>query len=143
MNIKTDADLDVDTVFAGSVMFYENCGRKDWTLYSAFQAHERGQTLSLIHIYKRNPVSENDIPDIIERFHNKEKEVDRKRTEKSFFVPKQEIVDNDYDLSVNKYKKIEYVPVEYPPTAEIMNDIFELEAQIGKELRELKEMLEL
>lgn len=92
---------------------------------------------------KRNPVSENDIPDIIERFHNKEKEVDRKRTEKSFFVPKQEIVDNDYDLSVNKYKKIEYAPVEYPPTAEIMNDIFELEAQIGKELRELKEMLEL
>lgn len=91
---------------------------------------------------KRNPVSENDIPDIIERFHNKEKEVDRKRTEKSFFVPKQEIVDNDYDLSVNKYKKIEYVPVEYPPTEEIMNDIFELEAQIGKELRELKEMLE-
>lgn len=91
---------------------------------------------------KRNPVSENDIPDIIERFHNKEKEVDRKRTEKSFFVPKQEIVDNDYDLSINKYKKIEYVPVEYPPTEEIMNDIFELEAQIGKELRELKEMLE-
>lgn len=91
---------------------------------------------------KRNPVSENDIPDIIERFRNKEKEVDRKRTEKSFFVPKQEIVDNDYDLSVNKYKKIEYVPVEYPPTEEIMNDIFELEAQIGKELRELKEMLE-
>lgn len=91
---------------------------------------------------KRNPVSENDIPDIIERFHNKEKEVDRKRTEKSFFVPKQEIVDNDYDLSVNKYKKIEYAPVEYPPTEEIMNDIFELETQIGKELRELKEMLE-
>lgn len=44
VNIKTDADLDVDTVFAGSVMFYESCGRKDWTLYSAFQAHERGQT---------------------------------------------------------------------------------------------------
>lgn len=92
---------------------------------------------------KRNPVSENDIPDIIERFHNKEKEVDRKRTEKSFFVPKQEIVDNDYDLSINKYKKIEYAPVEYPPTEEIMNDIFELETQIGKELRELKAMLEL
>ena len=34
------------------------------------------------------------------------------RTEKSFFVPKDEIAENDYDLSINKYKKIEYIPVE-------------------------------
>ncbi|MFV0520725.1 MAG: N-6 DNA methylase, partial [Lachnospirales bacterium] len=54
---------------------------------------------------KRTPTSENDIPDIIERFKNRDKEVDRKRTDKSFFVPKDEIVDNDYDLSINKYKK--------------------------------------
>lgn len=43
---------------------------------------------------KRSTVNENDIPDIIERFHNREKEADRERTEKSFMVPKQEIVDN-------------------------------------------------
>lgn len=91
---------------------------------------------------KRSPIDENDIPDIIERFHNRDRETERARTEKSFFVPKQEITDNDYDLSINKYKKQGYVPVEYPPTGEILEQIFELERQIGEELRELKGMLE-
>ncbi len=91
---------------------------------------------------KRSPINENDIPYIIERFHNRDRETERARTEKSFFVPKQEITDNDYDLSINKYKKQEYVPVEYPPTGEILEQIFELERQIGEELRELKGMLE-
>lgn len=90
---------------------------------------------------KRNPVNESDISDIIERFHNRDKEKDRERTEKSFFVPKQEIVDNGYDLSINKYKKTEYIPVEYPPTEEIMNDIMELNKKIEQELEELKGML--
>lgn len=90
---------------------------------------------------KRSPVNENDIPDIIERFHNREGEKERERTEKSFFVSKQEIVDNEYDLSVNKYKRMEYVPVEYPPTEEILEQIFELDRQIGAELEELKELL--
>lgn len=91
---------------------------------------------------KRSPINENDIPYIIERFRNRDGETERARTEKSFFVPKQEITDNDYDLSINKYKKQEYVPVEYPPTGEILEQIFELERQIGEELRELKGMLE-
>ncbi len=90
---------------------------------------------------KRSEIPENDIPDIIERFRHLEKEVDRQRTEQSFFVPKQEIADNDYDLSINKYKKVEYVPVEYPSTAEIMADLHELETEITKGLAELEEML--
>ena len=90
---------------------------------------------------KRNAINDNDIPDIIERFHNRDAEIERERTEKSFVVPKQEIVDNAYDLSINKYKKTEYVPIEYPPTSEIMDKIFELDAQIAKELNELKAML--
>ena len=56
-------------------------------------------------------------------------------------VSKQEIVDNGYDLSINKYKKVEYVPVEYPPTSEIMANIKELEQQIGQELQELEKLL--
>lgn len=90
---------------------------------------------------KRSPVAENDIPDIIERFHNLDKETDRARTEKSFFVPKQEIVDNDYDLAINKYKKVEYVPVEYPSTQEIMADLHELEMKITAGLAELEGLL--
>ena len=90
---------------------------------------------------KRTPVNENDIPDIIERFKNLDKEVDRKRTDKSFMVPKQDIVDNDYDLSINKYKEVEYQKVEYPPTTEIMANIRELEMEIGKEMDELERLL--
>jgi len=90
---------------------------------------------------KRSPVADNDIPDIIARFHNLEAEAKRQRTEKSFFVPKDEIVGNDYDLSINKYKKTEYKPVEYPSTAEIMAQLHELEMEITKGLAELEEML--
>ena len=90
---------------------------------------------------KRSPVDDNDIPDIVQRFHNLEQEADRKRTEKSFLVPKQEIADNDYDLSINKYKKVDYVPVEYPPTEEILKDLHALEAEITAGLKELEGML--
>lgn len=92
---------------------------------------------------KRSEVVENDIPDIIARFHNLEGETNRERTEQSFFVPKQEIVDNDYDLSINKYKKTEYVAVEYPPTSEIMAEIENLNQEIETEFGELKKMLNL
>ena len=90
---------------------------------------------------KRNPINENDIPDIIERFRNRDQETERKRTEQSFFVEKQEIVDNEYDLSINKYKEVEYIPVEYPSTQEIMANLNELEREITKNLAELDEML--
>lgn len=90
---------------------------------------------------KRTPVAENDIPDIIERFKHLGNEKERKRTEKSFLVPKQEIVDNEYDLSINKYKEVEYVAVEYPPTSEIMANIRELEIEIGNEMDELERLL--
>ena len=90
---------------------------------------------------KRSPVTENDIPDIVARFHNPEEEKDRPRTEKSFLVPKAEIVENGYDLSINKYKKTEYKPVEYPPTSEIMAELRELEMQIGEEMCRLEELL--
>lgn len=90
---------------------------------------------------KRSEIAENDIPDIIDRFHHLDQETERKRTEQSFFVPKQEIVDNGYDLSINKYKKTEYVAVEYPPTDEIIEKLLELENDITTGLLELKEML--
>ena len=90
---------------------------------------------------KRSPVTENDIPDIISRFINIDAEKDRKRTEQSFMVPKEEIVNNDYDLSINKYKQTEYVPVEYPSTAEIMAELDRIELEIGTEMEALRSLL--
>ena len=90
---------------------------------------------------KRSPIEANDIPDILSRFHNLKDEENRERTEQSFFVPKDEIVGNDYDLSINKYKKVEYTPVEYPPTSEILANLRELEKQISLEMDELEKLL--
>lgn len=90
---------------------------------------------------KRSPIDNNDIPDIIARYHNLTDEENRERTEQSFFVTKEEIVNNDYDLSINKYKKTEYKPVEYPPTSQIIQEIKELEIQINKEMAELEKLL--
>lgn len=90
---------------------------------------------------KRSPVSDNDIPDIVARFNNLEAEAERERTEQSFFVSKDEIAENDYDLSVNKYKKTKYVAIEYPPTIELLDKLDALEIEITKGLKELREML--
>lgn len=90
---------------------------------------------------KRSPIEENDIPDIIQRFHHLDGEMERKRTEQSFMVPKEDIVENDYDLSINKYKEVEYVPVEYPSTQEILTNLREIEMEIATAMDELTAML--
>ena len=79
---------------------------------------------------KRQPVQENDIPDIVRRYHNREEELERKRTEQSFFVDLAEIRENDYDLSINKYKEIEYEAVHYDPPLVILDRIEKLEEEI-------------
>ncbi len=90
---------------------------------------------------KRNPIEDNDINDIVERFSNLDKEVDRKRTEQSFFVPVEEIRENGYDLSINKYKEIEYEEVKYDSPQEIMLRIRELEMDITAGIEELAGMI--
>lgn len=91
---------------------------------------------------KRSEVKKNDIPDIIERFNNLDKEVDRKRTEQSFFVPIEEIKENNYDLSINKYKEVIYEKIEYRPSKEILGDIASLNQEIDKFIKELQSLLE-
>ena len=90
---------------------------------------------------KRDPIQENDIPDIIARFKNLKDEAKRQRTDKSFLVPVKEIRDNGYDLSINKYKQIEYVPEEYPAPKELLADIAQLEKDITKGMKELEGLL--
>ena len=104
---------------------------------------------------KRAPIQDNDIPDIVARFHSLplegkvppqgadevESEASRPRTAQSFLVPKDEIVQNDYDLSINKYKQTEYKPIEYPPTSEILAELNALETEIQQGLKELEGMV--
>lgn len=80
----------------------------------------------------------NDIPDIIERFKNRHKEklVDRKK--KCFLVPIKEIKDNNYDLSISKYKEIEYEEIKYEKPEVIKKKILDYENKIIQALNELK-----
>lgn len=92
---------------------------------------------------KRDPDEKhNDIPDILRRWGNLEGEKTRERTEKSFLVPKAEIVENDYDFSFNKYTKTEYARIDYPPTSEILAELDDLNSQLAAGLAELHKLLD-
>ena len=91
---------------------------------------------------KREPVKENDIPDIIERFKNRhlKDEQNRKRTEKSFFVEKEEIANNGYDLSINKYKEIVVKRKEYRKTEELFEELNDNMKELLPRIKKLKEL---
>ena len=93
---------------------------------------------------KRTPQPEkSDLADILARWkkRNWKTEKKRARTDQSFLVPKAEIADNDYDLSINRYKEIEYEAVEYDPPKVILKRLAKLEKEIAKGRTELEGML--
>jgi type I restriction enzyme M protein len=92
---------------------------------------------------KRSPIEDSDINDIIYRFHNLDNEVSRTRLEKSFFVDKKDIIDNNYDLSINKYLETVYEKIQYDSPSVIMERIDSLDGEIEELKIELKSLLNL
>ncbi|SHD75645.1 type I restriction-modification system subunit M [Schnuerera ultunensis] len=90
---------------------------------------------------KREKVKDNDIEDIIARFHKLDNEEERQRTEKSFLVPVEEIRENGYDLSINRYKEIVYEEVEYEEPEVIIEKIRRLEEDILLGLDEIEKLV--
>ena len=95
---------------------------------------------------KRNPLDatkheSNNLLDILARWGNREAEANRARTEQSFLVPKDEIANNDYDLSINRYKEVVHEAVEHDPPKKILAELKELEAEIMRGVEELEGML--
>ena len=91
---------------------------------------------------KRTEQEANDLPDALARWADKDTtELGRARTDKSFAVPKPDIAENDYDLSINRYKEIVYEEIDYPAPSEIIAELEELEGEIASGLAELKAML--
>jgi type I restriction enzyme M protein len=83
----------------------------------------------------------NNIPDILARWKNREAEKTRSRTDQSFLVPKANIVANDYDLSINRYKEVVYEEVEHASPQEILRELEELDNEIQKDLKALGAMI--
>ena len=90
---------------------------------------------------KRDAVDECDIPDVLEKWANLDPHGENDRTSKAFFVDRDEIVGNDFDLSLNRYKEIVYEPIAYDPPLVIIAQLKELEAKIMSDLEDLERML--
>lgn len=90
---------------------------------------------------KRAETKDNDIPDIVARYHNLNAETGRKRTDKSFLVPFSEIEANEWDLSINRYKEVVYEEVSYAQPSAIIGDIKQLDKERTDALTLLEQLL--
>ena len=89
---------------------------------------------------KRQSVEDNDIPDLLQRWKQRDL-YQNTGDSKAFWVTKDEIKDNNYDLSINRYQKIEYEQIEYEHPKVILQKLRELENEICKDLDDLEELL--
>ena len=117
------------------VLFFVKGGQTEHVWFYDMQAD--GYTLD----DKRDKTDENDIPDVIKRWGERDPAKDTDRKAKAFFVPVAEIRENKYDLSINRYKEIEYEEVEYEPPKVILAKLRALENEIRADLDELERML--
>ena len=84
----------------------------------------------------------NNLPDIVARWNKRTtSEKKRSRRDQSFCVPKKEIADKGYDLSLNRYKEVVHAQSNHRLPLEILADITRLETDISKGIKELEEML--
>lgn len=90
---------------------------------------------------KRSPIQSNNIADIIARYHNRKAENNRSRTDQSFLVPLAEIKQNNWDLSINRYKQVVYEQVQHDTPAQIIAEIEQLDVERSQALGLLKELL--
>lgn len=91
---------------------------------------------------KRNPVEANDLPEVLKRWADRDgAERERARTEKSFTVPKSEIVEQGYDLSINRYKELVFEEVAYRSPEEIIAELEQTQREIGEHIEQLKKVM--
>lgn len=83
----------------------------------------------------------NNLPDVLEKWKARTKLKDAPRTAQAFLVPKDDIVKEKYDLSINRYKEVVYEEVKYDPPQEILRELEELEKEIQEDLKALGAMI--
>ena len=90
---------------------------------------------------KRNEIEGEDLSDCLKRWQNKDALKETDRTSKAFYVPVEEIKENNYDLSLNRYKEIVYEEENYDPPQEILGKMINLEKEITRDMEDLRGML--
>ena len=81
------------------------------------------------------------LPPLARWCQRKDLEREKERTAQSFCVPKAEIANEGYDLSLNRYKEIVYEEEEHRPPLEILAELRTIEKEILEGIEELEEML--
>jgi len=125
-----------------AILFFTKTNSGGTDLVWFYDMHSDGFSLD----DKRSPQQDkSDLPDILTRWQDFRAggavEAERPRTARSFLVPKDEIAGNDYDLSINRYKEVEYEEVEYDPPKVILERLATLEAEIAEGHKELEGLL--
>lgn len=94
---------------------------------------------------KRTPIKENDLPSLVSEFKARDKSIAESdkndKTQKAFWVNKDDITSNKYDLSINRYKEVVYEEESYDPPKEILGKLVSLENEILDDLKALEKML--
>jgi type I restriction enzyme M protein len=120
-----------------AILFFTKTGTGGTDHVWFYDMHSDGFSLD----DKRQPITNNDIPDIVARYHARDQEHTRLRTDRSFMVPAQEIKDQKYDLSINRYKEVVYAQKIYAAPATIIAEIEALDAERASLLNHLKTLL--
>lgn len=127
-----------------AVLLFTKGGRTDNVFF--YKVEDDGYSLD----DKRSAVKENDLPDMVEKWQewNKVREGNKAkrkpfadRGEKAFFVPKDELVEQKYDLSINRYAEVKYEETEYEPPKTILKKMRKLEQAVITDLEELEAMV--
>ncbi len=118
-----------------AIIVFTKGGRTDNIFYYDVQAD--GYTLD----DKREVIDENDLPDLVKRWKERDPQKDTDRTQKAFFVHVMDIMENKYDLSINRYKKTVYEEEKYDSPLEILRQMKIIEKEIILDMDELENML--
>lgn len=117
------------------ILVFTRGGRTDNVFF--YDVHADGRSLD----DKREPVEQNDLPDCLDRWRERDPKKDTDRTEKAFFVPAAEIREAGYDLSLSRYKETLYEEEELDPPQIILERMKALNTEISSDLAALEEML--
>ncbi|WP_085298905.1 type I restriction-modification system subunit M [Cognaticolwellia mytili] len=94
---------------------------------------------------KRTPIKENDLPSLVAEFKARDKTIatsdKNDKTQKAFWVSKDDITSNKYDLSINRYKEVIYEEEVFDAPKVILSKLVSLENEILADLKVLEKML--
>lgn len=82
-----------------------------------------------------------DLQDVVERYNKRDVKKDKDRKQKWFFVPKQEIVENEYDLSLSKYKTEVQNELIFEKPEVIVKKLKAIEIEIENGLNAIEELI--